>query len=35
MASPRPSRRAPFGPTLALTVTLAVAAFAVVMPLLS
>jgi peptidoglycan/LPS O-acetylase OafA/YrhL len=34
MASPRPSQRAPFGPTLALTVTLAVAAFAVVMPLL-
>ena len=33
MASPRPSQRAPFGPTLALAVTLAVAAFAVVMPL--
>ena len=32
MASPRPSQRAPFGPTLGLTVTLAVAAFAVVMP---
>ena len=33
MASPRPSQRAPFGPTLALTVTLAIAAFGVVMPL--
>src|SRR5215210_1207880 len=33
MESPRPSQRAPFGPTLGLTVTLAVAAFAVVMPL--
>src|SRR4051812_2820623 len=33
MASPRSNQRAPFGLTLALTVTLAVAAFAVVMPL--
>src|SRR4051812_18175601 len=33
MVSPRPSQRAPFGPTLGLAVTLAVAAFAVVMPL--
>jgi hypothetical protein len=33
MTSPPSSRRAPFGATLALTVTLAVAAFAVVMPL--
>src|SRR4051794_17880275 len=33
MASPRPNQRAPFGPTVALAVTLAVAAFAVVMPL--
>jgi hypothetical protein len=33
MATPRPGQRAPFGPTLALTVILAVAGFAVVMPL--
>src|SRR5215207_9149221 len=33
MVSPRPSQRAPFGPTLALAVMLAIAAFAVVMPL--
>src|SRR5215207_2173455 len=33
MVSPRPSQRAPFGPTLALCVTLAVAAFGVAMPL--
>ncbi|MEA2243797.1 MAG: hypothetical protein QOD24_3353, partial [Solirubrobacteraceae bacterium] len=33
MATPRSSRRAPFGATLALIVTLAVAAFAVLMPL--
>src|SRR3954452_4093124 len=33
MVSRRPSQRAPFGPTLGLAVTLAVAAFAVVMPL--
>src|SRR4051794_11257995 len=33
MVSPRPNQRAPFGPTVALAVTLAVAAFAVVMPL--
>jgi hypothetical protein len=34
MASPRPAQRAPFGATVALAVTLAVAGFGVVMPLL-
>jgi hypothetical protein len=33
MATPRPGQRAPFGPTLALTVILAVAGFALLMPL--